>query len=258
MDQLQSPQGQGDSEKIHNEFLYPQIKAIVDDGLGFIVKLDLAVHYRMITLYIFTTKTVNITLKNLVKELKAYKLCCGVLWNKLNGKFFHYVIPICATNKYNNNPFPNKGYWRIKGCLLQSDDDGGDVCDGCDQFSSSVEIANCTKTQHLSPPVQVQATLSKTHPARIKLTLQGQRLRCTELERELSVLHNELQRNNAELSNDLADIKTKAGSKGTLSMNLFWQQQQQKLFGNNATGVHYHPMKIKFCLSLSCQIAFML
>ena len=38
MDQLQSPQGQGDSEKIHNEFLYPQIKVIVDDGLGFIVK----------------------------------------------------------------------------------------------------------------------------------------------------------------------------------------------------------------------------
>ena len=132
----------------------------------------------------------------------------------------------------------------------------------CDQFSLSVEIANCTKTECLSTPVQVQATLSKTHPARIKLTLQGQRLRCTELEHELSVMHNELQRNNAEinceLSNDLADIKTKAGSKGTLSMNLFWQQQQQKLFGKNATGVRYHPMKIQFCLSLSCQIAFML
>ena len=215
----------------------------------------------MITLYILTAKTVNITLKNLVKELKAYKLRCGVLWNKLNGKFFHHIIPICATNKYNNNPFPNKGYWRIKGSSLQSDDDGGDVCDGCDQFSLSVEIANRTKTECLSTPVQVQATLSKTHPARIKLTLQGLRLRCTELERELSVMHNELQRNNAEinceLSYDLADIKTKAGSKGTLSMNLFWQQQQ-KLFGNNATGVRYHPMKIQFCLSLSCQIAFML
>ena len=32
-------------------------------------------------------------------------------------------------------------------------------------------------------------------------------------------------------------------------MNLFWQQQQ-KLFASNSTGVRYHPMIIRYCLSL--------
>lgn len=166
--------------------------------------------------------------------------------NELNGNLFHHVIPMCATDKDDNNPFPNKGYWRIKGCSLLCDD--GDACDGCNQFSSSVKITNQAKTRHLSTPAQVKAPVSKTDPARIKLTLQGQRLRCTELERELSAMRNEQQKNNVEidheLSNDLADIITKAGSKVTPFMNLFWQQQQ-KLFGSKAIGVRYHPMMIQ-------------
>lgn len=79
------------------------------------------------------------------------------------------------------------------------------------------------------------------------MTLQGQRLKCAELERELNAMRNELQKNNVEIDHelgiDLADIMTKAGSKVTPFMNLFWQQQE-KLFGSKATGVRYHPMTI--------------
>lgn len=75
---------------------------------------------------------VNIILKNFVKELEVYKLCCGVIMNELNSKFFRYVIFICVIDENDNNIFFNKGYWRIKGCLLLCDDDEGDVCDGCD------------------------------------------------------------------------------------------------------------------------------
>ena len=32
-------------------------------------------------------------------------------------------------------------------------------------------------------------------------------------------------------------------------MNLFWQEQK-KLLTNNSTGVRYHPMIIRYCLSL--------
>ena len=121
--------------------------------------------------------------------------------NELNGKLFHHGIPMCAADEDDNNLFPNKGYWRIKGCslLCDDDDDDGDVYDGCDPFSSSVKIANQAKTRRLSTPAQVKAPVSKTDPARIKLTLQGQRLRCAELERELSAMCNELQKNNVEI-----------------------------------------------------------
>ena len=156
--------------KIHNEFLLPQIKVIVDDGLGFTVKAFGCSLPDDHPVYLTHRRTVvNITLKNLVKELEAYKLCCGVTMNELNSKLFRHVIPICATDENDNNTFPNKGYWRIKGCSLLCDDDEGDVCDGCDQFSSSVKIAKQAKTRFLSTPAQVKAPVSKTDPARIKL-----------------------------------------------------------------------------------------
>ena len=124
-------------KKIHNEFLLPQIKVIVDDGLGFTVKAFGCTLPDDHPVYLtHKWSVVNITLKNLVKELEAYRLCCGMTMNELNGKPFHHVIPMCTTDEDDNNPFH----------------DDGDVCDGCGQFSSSVKIANQAKTRRLSTP----------------------------------------------------------------------------------------------------------
>ena len=53
-----------------------------------------------------------------------------------------------------------------------------------------------------------------------------------------------------ELSKDFISIMGKTKHEITPFMNLFWQQQQ-KLFASNSTGVRYHPMIIRYCLSLS-------
>ena len=82
-------------KKIHNEFLLPQIEVIVDDGLGFTVKAFGCTLPDDHPVYLTHKRSVvNITLKNLVKELEAYKLCCGVTMNELNGKLLHHVIPV--------------------------------------------------------------------------------------------------------------------------------------------------------------------
>ena len=86
-------------KKIHNEFLLPQIKVIVDDGLGFTVKAFGCSLPDDHPIYLIHRRSVvNITLKNLVKDLEAYKLCCGVTMNELNGKLFHHVIPMCKSH----------------------------------------------------------------------------------------------------------------------------------------------------------------
>ena len=75
--------------------------------------------------------------------------------------------------------------------------------------------------------------ISKTDPERIKLTMQQQRLRCYELERELNEMRHELQKSSIEvdheLSNDFAKLFDSADNEITPFMNLFWQQQK-KLF----------------------------
>lgn len=57
-----------------------------------------------------------------------------------------------------------------------------------------------------------------------------------------------------ELSNDLTKILGTAAdtSKMTPFMKLFWEQQQ-KLFSSSQKGVRYHPMIVRFCLSLAAK-----
>lgn len=53
-----------------------------------------------------------------------------------------------------------------------------------------------------------------------------------------------------ELNDDFTQILDSAGTKVTPFMNLFWQEQK-RLFARSNTGVRYHPMIIRFCLSLA-------
>ena len=96
--------------------------------------------------------------------------------------------------------------------------------------------------------------MSKTDPERIKLTLQEQRLKCAQLEQALFEMRVELEKSRMEieneLSNDFLKILDSADTKITPFMKLFWQEQR-KLFIRSTTGVRYHPMIIRFCLSLA-------
>ena len=103
-------------------------------------------------------------------------------------------------------------------------------------------------------PAHINAPVSKTDPELIKLTLQGQRLKCAELEQHLTEMRAELLKSSVEIDNELNDdftqILDSAGTKVTPFMNLFWQEQK-RLFARSNAGVRYHPMIIRFCLSLA-------
>ncbi|KAL9977853.1 hypothetical protein ACROYT_G015307 [Oculina patagonica] len=65
------------------------------------------------------------------------------------------------------------------------------------------ELSNNAKERRQSKPAHVKAPVSKTNPERIKLTLQGQRLQCAELERELNEMRAELEKANVEVDHEL-------------------------------------------------------
>ena len=51
-------------------------------------------------------------------------------------------------------------------------------------------------------PAHVNAPVSKTNPERMKLTLQAQRLRYAELEKELNEMREELRKSNIEVDHE--------------------------------------------------------
>jgi len=81
-----------------------------------------------------------------------------------------------------------------------------------------------------------------------------QRFRCAELEQKLEEMKLEIQKSSVEidhqLSQDITSILGKSDKNITPFMDLFWQQQK-KLLTRSSTGVRYHPMVIRYCLSLA-------
>lgn len=82
-----------------------------------------------------------------------------------------------------------------------------------------------------------------------------QRLKCSELERQLKEMQAEIQKSSIEVDHELSkDMLTILGQteKVTPFMSLFWQEQK-KLLSSSKTGVRYHPMLIRYCLSLAAK-----
>ena len=86
-------------------------------------------------------------------------------------------------------------------------------------------------------------------------TLHGQRLRWTELEQQLNDMKAELQKSNIQIDHKLSNDFTRiigSAKQVTPFMKLIWQEQK-KLFLRSSTGVGYHPMIIRICLSLAAK-----
>ena len=115
-------------KKMVEPYLLPEVEIIVDDSLGFTVKVFGAYLVDDHPLYLRYRRTMcNVTLSNLVKDLESLKLCTGVNPMELTSKLFHHVVPVnhdCMGKEEEKQQFPHKGFWRVKECLLFNEADG--------------------------------------------------------------------------------------------------------------------------------------
>lgn len=201
-------------------------------------------------------------MSDLVKDMEHYVVCPGVEPNALTGDVMPHVVPKAVDPLSNDRDednnldmFPNKQYWRPHSCLVLCDSEE-QQCTSCSQYSHACDLTKKAKQRKLAEPAHLKAPVSKTAPERIKLTLQMQRLKCADLERQLEEMRTEINNSSMEIdhewSNDLTTILRKSDVNITPFMNLFWQQQK-KLFSSSQTGVRYHPMIIRYCLSLAAK-----
>ena len=82
-------------KKMTEPYMLPQFEIIVDDGLGFTLKVYGCYLVEDHPLYLEYRRSMqNVTMSNLVKDLEGYKLCNGVQTLELTSKLFHHVVPI--------------------------------------------------------------------------------------------------------------------------------------------------------------------
>ena len=130
-------------------------------------------------------------------------------------------------------------FFRADDCVLLLSSEKNDRCK-----SQSIKIL-AEKSQKDSEhyvPAKLHAQISKTDPARVKLTLQNQRLECKELRQRIEEMKSSLEKCSypvsSELNNDLVTIFAESNQEIPPFMKLFWEEQQ-KYLKMSPTGIWY-------------------
>ena len=154
----------------------------------------------------------------------------------------------------NSSPLTQKEFLRPLDCNILS---SSTKCQNCLHSEKQNFISQQKRAERALVPAKSKAPISRTSPTRIKLALQEQRLKVTKLENDIKTLQKEIKKFSVSISsslnNDFVSIMSNADpSKVSPFMQFFWQQQQQYL-QSSSTGVRYHPMIIRYCLSLAAK-----
>lgn len=237
--------------------IVPNFKVTVDESLEFTIVIfgwllpdDHVLykkHYRSVR---------NITISELLKNITHLNLCPGVHDMKSKDLISHIVPCDIDTQVEYELPFQTIGYERSKDCLVLHEEDR--ICLNCEKIHQKHKKFQKAKSY---TPVHPNTPLSKTNPEQIIMELKEQRKEVKELRNKLTKMENEIKLNSSvivdeELGQDIfriMDDNSESMSSISPFMKLFWEQQK-KLFGKG-TGVRYHPMIIRFCLSLASKSA---
>ena len=157
---------------------------------------------------------------------------------------------VCNTSLCKKLPYQSKIFTRELTCAVLISQDLI-KCLSCSKYDQKqIKLTSIKKSRKVEP-AKLKAPISITSPDRIKLTLQHTRLKCNQLEAELEIMKMKLQQCSVhvdkDISNDLIDIMSDHNSNVTPFINLFLATT---MFSMSSSGVRFHPMIIRYCLSL--------
>ena len=205
----------------------------------------------------------NITLTNFIKDIESYALCPGItmLDEKNLVLVQKHIIPKSFSfhqySQSSSSRFCQVEYSRSKKCsLLQYSKQSS--CSSCHEQSLTLKHSCNRKDANLMKPAALNAPIKFTSPERIKLTLQGERLKCKLLESRIAEMQKSLQNNSKQvdsgLSKDFISLYSSYNKENIPPfMKLFWEEQQKYNSATSSSSIRYHPMIIKYCLSIAAK-----
>ena len=197
---------------------------------------------------IFTTHHLTeVTVSVLVSQISSFQLCPG-LPGIIDENVIRHLVPYEQLGE-DSNPFKSTEFMRVKNCFVLLDSDKN--CLRCSSHVSKMKKNTAKKEKNMNRPLERNTPLSTAHPNRLKLSVQELRAKNKELER----INSELESKSVAVDSSLAtDITTIMESTPEMSpfMKLFWEQQK---LASKKKWMQYHPMIIRFCLSIASKSA---
>ena len=242
--------------KKDGQYCIPPIQIDIDSSLGFSVSVFGWFLPETHTIYMSTRRSIrNINIIELTDNLSNLKLCGGIK-SKSNENLINHSIAMRCDPHHEDVLYKCISFIRHTSCDILSNESQCEVCVTYDTNQKKVEMA---RNRRMLEPAKDKAPVSLTSPDRLKLTLQAKRLQCKQLLKRIEQMDLVIRKSGIEIDEDLGDDMIKImGDLGdglpekTPFMNLFWQQQK-KLFSTSKCGRKFHPMVIRFCLSLQAK-----
>ncbi|XP_047124807.1 uncharacterized protein LOC124807192 isoform X3 [Hydra vulgaris] len=230
-------------------FSLPKCEVIVNDSLEFTCLLfgwklpDDHIIYKD-----FKRSMTNVLIQNLLQKISLLNVCKGIDQEIINSSVLNHVIPF-DYDLDTISPMQYKELKRHKDCRVLHEESECDICKKVKilmkkQFKFKIKIDNTA--------AKLKASLTKTSKKRIVLALQQERVKTKELKEKIYRMRKEIDAKGVELNkdfiNDINHIMDSNNQNMTPFMKLFWEEQKKA--STNQKSLKYHPMIIRFCLSL--------
>ena len=152
------------------------------------------------------------------------------------------------------NPIHVKEIKRRKKCVVLYFDSTLNYCPVCEEAIKKQQLKDKCFPKNIKTPAKPNAPLSNKHLEKVKLALINERIQCSQLEKDIARMKSEIKLSgitlSPDLSNDVVKIMNENQSKFTPFVKLFWEQEKAA-FKKNPSAVCYHPMIVRFCISLA-------
>ena len=242
--------------KMQVAFTLPKNELIGDESLGFSVIVFGWVLPEEHEIYkMFLRSIRNISIIELLDKIRKYELCEG-LKVEAEGSLTH-----CVPQEMN---LENKETYQRQTKVLKRSPNYvilthlNTICKNCVNLDKETVNKKMKISSKSNIAAHKNALLSKTSHQRISLALKQERMKCNQLEKEILKMRREVHYNSVKvdptISNDIKEIMSNNLDSASPFMKLFWQQQHQA-FSSQSKYLQYHPMIIRFCLSLAVKSA---
>ena len=184
----------------------------------------------------------NIKIRDLLSKISNLELCGGVGEVSVSGTREHFVQHERSSGDEERRGFNGVKYFRPDACCVLST---GPTCASCSNFSDAVAKKEATVAKKMNEPL---------HPNRPLCTVPNNILiqNVKELRAENKKLRKMIERSAVKVGNvdeSIFGILESNSKSFSPFVKLFWEEQKS-LLKTNPTGRRYHPMIIRFALSL--------
>ena len=254
---------------VSTTYVLPKFEIFIDQSLSFSLRVYgwmLNEDHELYAMY--NRSFLNVTLSNFIQQLENYVLCDGIITPDPNKEhsFQKHIIPkvfeYCDYQQLQFKPRLHQDeYYRSITCkllLTGINPTEKNICSPCCSLHQKFISERNHKVAVLNQPAKLNAPIKFTSPERIKLTLQDHRLKCKQLEQEVSKMRIALEKHSEsvdpQLNEDFQTIFSGCDKANIPNfMKLFWEEQQKYVQASCSSSVKYHPMIIKFCLNLAAK-----